>query len=75
MVLKVENTDGITIIIILEEGEPQEIAGLEVGRVLRLENGGTIKLQDDGEYYYNKDNKNWFFDQGTMQDALDAIEE
>ncbi|WP_156111575.1 hypothetical protein [Thalassospira australica] len=63
-------TDGFNITIFLDDSEKDTLPTLQVDQVMILENGGTITLQDEGEYYYKKDGKNWFFAQDVMFEAL-----
>ncbi len=66
----IKDNDGFTISIILTDEEVDGICNLDEGKTLDLENGGKITRQDDGTYYYNRNNKNFFFDCKTFDEAL-----
>lgn len=70
----IKDNDGFTISIILTDDEVEEIPNLDTNKTLNLENGGTITRQEDGDYYYNRKGKNFFFDGQTFDEALQAEE-
>ncbi|GAA0633251.1 hypothetical protein [Thalassospira tepidiphila] len=68
----ITNTDNLKIVISLTDDEVEAIPNLDEGEKLDLANGGNITRQtDDDEYYYNKDNKNNFFDRDTFNAAIE----